>query len=854
MDSLIRLFNEQDFHKATIEVEKFIQKYPNLSFGYKMKGTLALQQKDLETGLKYLSIASKINPEAETYNSLGVAYRGLKKYDDAITAFQTAITLDSSYADSYSNLGNTLGDLGRHKEAAEALKKAIERKPNFLKAYNNYANALLNLGQYSIARDFAKKALDLDPGYLEAYINLGAALNHLGHPNEAISAYKKAIEINPEYAVPYNNLGALYQQRGLLMQSLEYLELALAKGGGTIPVFNNLGLTLSALGRWDEAYEYQKKAFEMYPEAFQMRSGVLFSLNFSHHFDVKKYLSEATSFATTARKSAHPFYHWVDKENPSELKKLKIGFVSGDFNRHPVAFFTEGLFSALSKRKDISIHAYYSNTKFDQVTERLKPLFTEWTDIYGWHDREVAQTIHDTGIHILIDLSGHTAFNRLPVFAYKPAPIQASWLGYFASTGMEEIDYFIGDRYMHPENEEWHFVEKPWRLPRLWPFTNDCDVSVSPLPAIKNGYVTFGSFNKLQKMTDQVVALWSRILLAIPNSRLILNASELSEPLNIERTIQRYAAFGISSDRLTLLDWRRSRTEHLAIYHQVDIALDPFPYMGGTTSNEALWMGVPVLTKKGDRYLSHIGESLMCSAGLPGFVASDEDDYLKKAVALTQNLDYLSLIRANLRSHLASSLFDAEQFSIIFTDMLWRMWRGEPNNSAPSGNEKNVVLSLYNNKNFEELFKEAEILIKKYPTNSFGHKVMGIVLIERSQPELAIPYLEKARSLDPNDVEIIINLSAALLHLKNPKLAISCCLEAIMLNPANIVSWYNLQNAYIETGHYPQAISAGLKVVELAPEFSMGWSRLAVAYERNHQYKDAELCLSKVKHLSIEVA
>jgi predicted O-linked N-acetylglucosamine transferase (SPINDLY family) len=289
----------------------------------------------------------------------------------------------------------------------------------------------------------------------------------------------------------------------------------------------------------------------------------------------------------------------------------------------------------------------------------------------------MANRIRADGIDILIDLSGHTAYNRLPVFAWKPAPVQVSWLGYFATTGVAAIDYFVADPWTLPESEEINFTEKVWRLPetRLCFTPPDAAVAVSTLPALVNGYVTFGCFNNLSKMNDKVVAVWARVMEAVPGSRLFLKARQLTEASVRQSIAERFAAHGIDEGRLILEDYV-PRENYLAAYQRVDLALDPFPYTGGTTTAEALWMAVPVLTLAGERFISRQGVGLLMNAGLSDWVASDPDDYVARALAHASDLPRLSALRGNLRAQvLASPVYDAARFAKHFETALRGMWQ-----------------------------------------------------------------------------------------------------------------------------------------------------------------------------------
>jgi predicted O-linked N-acetylglucosamine transferase (SPINDLY family) len=345
---------------------------------------------------------------------------------------------------------------------------------------------------------------------------------------------------------------------------------------------------------------------------------------------------------------------------------------------HPVGYFIESMLSALvtQARDRIEVVVYANHPTPDKVSERIKPSCQSWRTVVTLSDEQLARLIHDDAIDILIDLSGHTDQNRLPVFAWKPAPVQASWLGYFATTGVAAVDYFIADPWTAPPAVDAHFTEKVLRLPETYLcFTPpEFDVPVTPLPALANDSITFGCFNNLTKVNDAVVALWARVLHAVPGSRLLLKSKQLNTPEGRQSVLDRFARHEIKAEQL-VLESAVPRAALLARYGYVDIALDPFPYPGGTTSVEALWMAVPVLSLAGDRFLSHLGESILHNAGLPDWVAADADDYVAKAVEHTKDLQKLAALRGGLRQQvLASPLFDAPRFAHHFEKAMRDIW------------------------------------------------------------------------------------------------------------------------------------------------------------------------------------
>jgi predicted O-linked N-acetylglucosamine transferase (SPINDLY family) len=428
------------------------------------------------------------------------------------------------------------------------------------------------------------------------------------------------------------------------------------------------------MGRLEEAEVSLRRALALQPDFTDAYSNLLFALNCrsdsaSAALEAAHQYGQCVNGLVTRR-----YTDWLCEARP---QRLRVGLVSGDLRQHVVGFFLESLLREINPER-IELIAYPTQPAEDQLSQRLRAHLAAWRPIVGLTDAAAAERIHADGVHVLLDLSGHTVHNRLPMFAYKPAPVQASWLGYLATTGVAAIDYLIADSWTLPTTEETSFTEKIWRLPETYLcFTPPAeDVPVSSLPALTEGRVTFGSFNSLTKMTDEVVALWARVLAAVPGSRLFLKTRQLKDVSIRQSIVERYAAHGIESDRLILEDVVPGRAEHLATYHRVDIALDPFPYSGITTSAEALWMGVPLLTLTGERFLSRQGVGLLINTGLPEWIASDPDDYVARAVSHAGNLQGLAALRASLRDRfLASPVCDAKRFARHFEQALEGMWQ-----------------------------------------------------------------------------------------------------------------------------------------------------------------------------------
>ena len=562
------------------------------------------------------------------------------------------------------------------KEALPALHKAADLLPDDAEAHANLAAVLRVFGKLDDAVASGRRAVQINPNFAQAHNNLGVALKDLKQFDEAVVSYRHAIKINPGFTEAHNNLGAALQDMWQLDDAADSYRRALSLKPDFAEAHNNLGGVLNDLGQADEAVASYRRALAIKPDFTDAYSSLLFSMNYSPRQTPAAYLAEARRYGQmVASKVDSKFTTWLCATNPT---RLRIGLVSGDLHQHPVGHFLESLLAHIDPAR-IELMAYPTRLKEDALTARIKPHFAAWKPLLGLKDQAAARLIHADGVHILIDLAGHSAHNRLPLFAWKPAPVQFSWIGFPATTGVAEMDYVLGDPIATPVEDEGHFSERVWRLPESYLCLTPPDVmlDVSPLPALSSGLVTFASFNNLSKMSDATVALWARVLQAVPGSRLLLKTRQLQDATVLATTIQRFAAHGIVQERLLLQGLHApQRIDHLAAYQGVDIALDTFPYRGVTTSVEALWMGVPVLTLHGDRFLSRTADSIAHNAGLDDWIAADEEDYVAKAVAHSTDLQRLAALRATLRQQvLASPLFDVARFARNFEAALWGMWQ-----------------------------------------------------------------------------------------------------------------------------------------------------------------------------------
>jgi len=607
----------------------------------------------------------------------GIALLELEQHDQAEMCFRRAIDIEPACAEAHSNLGVILKKRRQLDAAAVCFRQALAIRPDFSEGHVNLGNVLQALGQIDAAVTCYLRALEIKPDFAQAHSNYGTVLQFRDQLELAEQRYRQALEIKPDLAVAHNNLGIVLSLVRRLDDSVASYQRAIAAEPDYAEAYANLGGVLKDVGRLDEALAAIRRALELDSNCAMAHNNLLFIQNYVADQPATLLLDDARRFGDMATRLARPCTDWPNLPDPG--RSLRVGFVSGDLCDHPVGYFLEGVLAALSAQADgrLELFAYPNRTCDDGTSKRIQASCNGWHSALWLSDEALAQRIRDDGIDILVDLSGHTAHNRLPVFAWKPAPVQVSWLGYFATTGVAAIDYFIADHWTLTPDQEAHFSEQIWRLPetRLCFTPPKADVAVSPLPALSNGYITFGSFNNLSKMNDAVVALWAQVLHAVPGSRLFLKYQQLAEASVRQGTCERFGVHGIAPDRLIFEDYV-PRANYLAAYQRVDIALDPFPFPGGTTTVEALWMGVPVLTLAGERFLARQGVGLLMNAGLTEWVASDPRDYVTRAVAHAGDLQGLASLRSGLRQQvLASPIFDAPRFAQHFEAALRSMWR-----------------------------------------------------------------------------------------------------------------------------------------------------------------------------------
>lgn len=566
--------------------------------------------------------ALEISPaDIQAQTGVAVSLMHLRRYSEALPKLVQLEVLMPTSPQLQFLLGEALLCTARFHEAEVCLSKLVAQAPDNIEAQSCLGKVYMELHKYPEANRCLTAAIALDPRHVASLVNMGIMMIKFCQFDDALIALKNALAIEPENSLALNNLARAYKM----------------------------------MGRPDEAKTWFMRGLEVSPNDIIIIGNYLFTLNYCADLSPEYVAREHFRLAP----SAHSLGCDTDVTplKRRDSGKLRIGYVSGDFYTHSVAYFIEPILMNHDYDK-FDVVCYSLGTDRDATTERIKALPCVWQDMAGTAPVALARQIHEDNIDILVDLSGYTAENRIGTFACRPAPLQVSWIGYPNTSGLEQMDYFLTDSDCDPQGMTDHlFSEHLWRLPRIF----CCYLPpiefpvVVPSPHIENGFVTFGSFNNFGKVTRQQMALWARILRAVPGSRLYLKSMSLGDRSVRESVLAQFSAEEVDSDRIDMRTVTTTPLEHLHEYSRVDIALDTFPYHGTTTTCEAIWMGTPVITRTGVTHASRVGVSLLRNIGCADCIAADADDYVARAVALAHDHARLSALRLQLRSMMAHS-------------------------------------------------------------------------------------------------------------------------------------------------------------------------------------------------------
>jgi predicted O-linked N-acetylglucosamine transferase (SPINDLY family) len=633
----------------------------------------------------YRQILAAYPDEADAWNLLGVIHTQRGRHEAGIECIQRALALRPDWSEGLYNLGWALFQQRKFEDAAACYRRAIELKPEYAEAHDNLGLALQGEGKLDEAVACHRRALELKPDFAAAHNNLGLALQGQQKLEQAAACYRKALQLRPDFLKAQVNLGNIWTAQGKYAQAVACLQRALQLQPDAAAAHCSLGNALGFSGKPDEAVACFRRALQLNPHDPRARSAALFMTQYRTSVTLKE-LAEA--HAEYEQAHAAPLRAtWRPHQNARDpRRRLRVGFLSGDLRRHPVGYFLIRLLENLDQGQCEAI-CYDDGTAKDDFTARFQAAARAWSEVRGWTDEQVAEQIRADRIDILFDLAGHAEGSRLLVFARKPAPIQVTWAGYAGTTGVAAMDYILADRYEIPAESESYYRERVVRMPDGYVCYDPPEYAppVSPLPALDSGYVTFAAFHNPAKITPQVVEVWARVLNRLPRARLVLKYRGMDDVSVGSRLADLFAAQGIEPGRLEFLGFSDHR-ETLSQYQRVDVALDSFPYSGGLTTCEALWMGVPVITCPGETFASRHSLSHLANVGLAETIAGSLEEYVEVAASLAGDLARLAALRAGLRERVASSpLCDGKRFAANFAEVLRAVWRRWCETSGQNG-------------------------------------------------------------------------------------------------------------------------------------------------------------------------
>ncbi|MEP6673290.1 MAG: tetratricopeptide repeat protein [Chthoniobacter sp.] len=612
---------------------------------------------------------------------------------EAEALYRQILAVQPNHADALHLLGVLAQQAGRPDLAAMLIQKSLALFPGNAAAHSNLGEAFRTAGRLEEAAAAYHRALEIKPDYPEAYNNLGAALVELDRVGDAVAAYRCALQLKPDYPEAHNNLGNALRSQGLLDEALAAYRRTLHLRPDFAEAYGNLGVVLAESGQNEEAIANYRRALELNPGQAWVHGNLIYALHFLPSLDSAAIAEE---HARWTRQFAEPLkaLYRLPANDRSPGRRLRVGYVSPDFREHVVGRNVVPLFQ-FHDRENFEILCYSGTVHTDAVTAEIRQHAHQWRSTVGLTDEQFAEMIRQDGVDILVDLTQHMAGNRLAAFARKPAPVQVSFAGYPETTGVEAIEYRISDRYLEEKMEDGKSrVGSPLRtansdrqsaakseaaeeevflIDSFWCY-DPCgmEVEVNALPAQENGWVTFGSLNSIRKINEPVLKLWARVLVEVADSRLVL----MSPPGSCgQRIIRILEGEGVAAHRVDFVE-RCPRRAYLELHHRLDLVLDPFPYGGHTTSLDALWMGVPVVSLAGRRSVSRAGLSILTNLGLAELVADSEEAYGGIAVELAGNLSRLAHLRATLRSRMeGSALMDAPRFARNIEAAYRSMWQ-----------------------------------------------------------------------------------------------------------------------------------------------------------------------------------
>lgn len=752
----------------------------------------------------YRGVQAQLPANADLHYKIAKTLRLMDKNDDAEAAYRRAIELQPTHVAALTDCADLLLESGRSELAIPLYQAALLLEQNSSVALHGLGTALRAIGHLELAMDAYGKMLANLPNSAVAHNNVGSIQQAQGQIEEAMQSFRRALELDPRLTNAHYNLGICLTNLGRFDESLASTEKALQIDPGHLQANTNMSSVLFTQGHKAEAINHASLALKDNPQWEYLHSNLLFYISHSEQCDPAEMFAEHLRFG--AQFEAPLRAGWPRHANVRDPeRRLRVGFVSADLHSHAVASFITPIMENLCHAPGLEIFAYANSLHDDAVSRHLQELVSVWRQVELLSHEELAQMITSDAIDILVDLSGHTGHNRLLAFARKPAPLQASWIGYPGTTGLQAMDYYLSDRFFSPPGLlDDQLTEKLVCLPASAPFLPAHNApAINHLPASKNGHITFGSFNRASKLSIEVVACWSRLLRALPGARMLLAA--MPDTQVSDRLRSWFASEGISADRLSF-HGRTNTHDYLALHHLVDICLDTFPYTGGTTTCHALWMGVPTLTMPGRSLPGRASAAVNLQMGLNDFIARDVDDFVSKGVQAAGNIAHLAALRAEMRARVENAPMGQPALIAAGVELamrtMWQRWcdnlpaesfeveigqgqhqrRSLGINSQQEVNvEAAILLAIEHHQ--AGRFVEAETLyiavIRSQPQHAIANHNMGLLAGQLGFHDKALDYLQAAFSAHPSEHQFCLSYAQGLLQAGLPLQALDVINNAI---------------------------------------------------------------------------
>src|SRR6056297_305455 len=642
---------------------------------YHFAGIAFVQKGDYGMALSFLEEARKKGSvEPETFHAISICYFNMEEFDKAEEYSIKALDKNPQFFKGWLHLGGLYRSQAKLNEALKCFQKANQIDPKSAGVAYRIGEIYNDQGDLNKAIELFNITLKVDEEYITAYLAKAEILKKQREFEEAEQVIQKAHGIEPRNVGAKVSLGELYKYQGRYDDAIELYKKLIQSHPKVAGIRVNYALCMQELGRFDESEKNYLMAFEDQPDTFESLSNYLMGLHYnparSKEEIFEKHKLWDQNFAPKER-PARPIPFNTDKD-----KKLRLGFISGGFRTHPVGWMITSALENLPKDR-FEIYCYTTNNRYDSITKRIHAVTDKWQSVIGYNDEIISRMIKDDEIDILIELSGHSADTRLKTVAMEPAPVIVKWVGgLFNTTGMESVDFLISDHQETPAGDDEFYTEKLVRMPDdyICFLPPDYAPEVAEIPAKENGYITFGCFNNPTKVNDQILEKWAEVMNRVPGSCLLLKSKQYDTPALRDRIVNTMEKCGITSGRIEF-EGQSPHDELLESYNRVDIALDPWPYSGGLTTCEALWMGVPVVTKPGPTFAGRHSTTHLYNAGFPEWITESWDEYIEKVAELASDPDQLEELRKGLRSKIAASpICDGERFGVHLSKAFREMW------------------------------------------------------------------------------------------------------------------------------------------------------------------------------------